>query len=275
MKLVYFGSDVFLSCFEYFAAKHDISALYTYHNNEDYFTEYAITARARQLGIPVHYESVTPQHIAHFFREEGCEIIFSAEYDRRLPIPEDLPEFRGINVHSSLLPQGRSYYPIEAAMQRDLPHSGVTLHKLAPRLDCGDILMQREVTIMPDMDSVDVYMRCAAYAREMLEKIMTDFEAHWANAMPQIRQLPYWYRPDDALLTLTHDMSRAEALSVFRKYNSMTQLLVSDRWYYVTDMAAGTAFPESNERFLSEMRMLYRVRDGHLRLHIHPKEEGK
>ena len=46
MKVVYFGSDVFLSCFEYFVEKHQVLALYTYHNDEDYFTEYAIARRA-------------------------------------------------------------------------------------------------------------------------------------------------------------------------------------------------------------------------------------
>ncbi len=56
MKVVYFGSDVFLSCFEYFVEKHQVLALYTYHNDEDYFTEYAIVKRAGELGIPVHYE---------------------------------------------------------------------------------------------------------------------------------------------------------------------------------------------------------------------------
>ena len=55
MKIVYFGSDVFLSCFEYLLEKHQVLALYTYHNDEDYFTEYTIVQRARELGIPVHY----------------------------------------------------------------------------------------------------------------------------------------------------------------------------------------------------------------------------
>ena len=50
MKVVYFGSDVFLSCFEYFVEKHQVLALYTYHNDEDYFTEYAIVKRAGELG---------------------------------------------------------------------------------------------------------------------------------------------------------------------------------------------------------------------------------
>ena len=63
MKVVYFGSDVFLSCFEYFVEKHHVLALYTYHNDEDYFTEYAIVKRAGELGIPVHYEAISPEEI--------------------------------------------------------------------------------------------------------------------------------------------------------------------------------------------------------------------
>ena len=104
MKVVYFGSDVFLSCFEYFVEKHQVLALYTYHNDEDYFTEYAIVRRAGELGIPVHYEAISPEEIRRYFTEEGCELFFIAEYDRILTLPEELPAFRGINTHSSLLP---------------------------------------------------------------------------------------------------------------------------------------------------------------------------
>ena len=134
MKVVYFGSDVFLSCFEYFVEKHQVLALYTYHNDEDYFTEYAIVKRAEELGIPVHYEAISPEEIRRYFTEEGCELFFIAEYDRILTLPEELPAFRGINTHSSLLPQGRSYYPIEGAMERELSCTGVTMHKVAQRL---------------------------------------------------------------------------------------------------------------------------------------------
>ena len=68
MKVVYFGSDVFLSCFEYFVEKHQVLALYTYHNDEDYFTEYAIVRRAGELGIPVHYEAISPEEIRRYIR---------------------------------------------------------------------------------------------------------------------------------------------------------------------------------------------------------------
>ena len=166
MKVVYFGSDVFLSCFEYFVEKHQVLALYTYHNDEDYFTEYAIVRRAGELGIPVHYEAISPEEIRRYFTEEGCELFFIAEYDRILALPEELPAFRGINTHSSLLPQGRSYYPIEGAMERELSCTGVTMHKVAQRLDGGDVLAQHTIDITADTDSIDVYLQSAAWARD-------------------------------------------------------------------------------------------------------------
>lgn len=124
MKVVYFGSDVFLSCFEYFVEKHQVLALYTYHNDEDYFTEYAIVKRAGELGIPVHYEAISPEEIRRYFTEEGCELFFIAEYDRILTLPEDFPAFRGINTHSSLLPQGAQLLP-----HRGSHGAGAVMHR--------------------------------------------------------------------------------------------------------------------------------------------------
>lgn len=272
MKVVYFGSDVFLSCFEYFVQAHQVLALYTYHNDEDYFTEYAIVKRAKELGIPVHYELITPEEIRRYFTEDGCELLFLAEYDRILTLPADLPDFRGVNIHSSLLPQGRSYYPIEAAMERGLPRTGVTMHKLAQRLDKGDILAQRAIEITPDMDSVDIYLRGAAHAREMAEDLTKHLDAYWAAARPQEGGQPYWKRPASELLTLHHEMSRADALSVFRKYNAMTQAELDGAWFYVTSVTASAEPLGCELRRLSPTRALYRVKDGHLRLHIHPME---
>ena len=233
MKVVYFGSDVFLSCFEYIAQRHEIMALYTYHNDEDYFIEYAIVRRAEALGIPVHYEAVTPEETERYFRE-GCQLYFSAEYDRFIDIPTSLPAFRGVNIHSALLPQGRSYYPIEAAMERELTRTGVSLHKLVSHLDSGDLLAQREVEVTPDMDSVDVYLRCAAYAREMTAEVLEDIDGAWKRAIPQTQRLPYWKRPAPEKLTLDHSLTRTEAREVFRRYNSLTQVELRGEWYYVT-----------------------------------------
>lgn len=269
MKIVYFGSDVFLSCFEYLAGGHEILALYTYHNEEDYFTEYAIARRAKELGIPVHYDQITPEEITQYV-QGGCGLFFIGEYSHILQLPRDLAGFRGINVHSSLLPQGRSYYPLEGAMERELETTGVTLHKVARRLDGGDILAQRAFPITPDTDSVDLYLRCAGAAREMLEEIMADLDAAWEHGRPQPQTPDYWRRPDTALLTLDHSMTRARGGELFRRYNSLTQVKLGGAWYYVRALDGGSAPLGTEEREIGRGRWLYRVADGHLRLCVIP-----
>ena len=273
MNIVYFGSDVFLSCFEFLAERHHILALYTYHNEEDYFTEYAITRRAKELGIPVHYESISPEEITEYFCQKVCELFFIAEYNRILPMPKGLPGFRGINTHSSLLPQGGGYYPIEAAMSLGLTRTGVTMHKVAPQVDSGQILAQREIDITPEMDSVDVYLQNAANARQMLEEILKDLDGAWERAVPQREQMHRWRRPEPALLTLTHGQTRAEAEQVFRRANCMTQVRLGERWYYVSALLTGPTPLAEDLRALAEDRWLYRVTDGHLRLVVHPIPE--
>ena len=273
MKIVYFGSDVFLSCFEYLIKNEEVLALYTYHNDEDYFNEYNIVAMAKENGIPVHYEAIERERIRQYFTEEGCDLFFIAEYDKKVNIPEDLKEFRGINTHSSLLPQGRSYYPIECAMARDLPVTGVTMHKLSNDLDSGDILRQRRVEVTKERDSVDIYLMNAANAREMLEEIVTDFEEVWASGIPQAEILAYWRRPEDALLTLTHDMCVADALEIFRKYNSMTEIMIGGRIYFVTAIMPGSAPLPKEELRIHDTLWLYRLRDGHVRVGVFVKNQ--
>ena len=200
----------------------------------------------------------------------GGTLFFIAEYNRVLPIPEGLESFWGINVHSSLLPQGRSYYPLEGAMERNLSATGVTMHKLTGKLDGGDILAQRRIDIREDTDSIDLYLKCAAAAREMLEEILEDLDGAWRRAAPQTTRLPYWGRPAPELLTLDHRQTTAQAREVFRRYNSMTQVRLAGGWHYVTTLLPGTAALPEQECRLAEDRWLYGTADGHLRLTVHP-----
>lgn len=272
MKIVYFGTDVYLSCFEYVAGCHEILALYTYHNDEDYFTEYAIVRRAEELGIPVHYETITPQEITRYM-QEGCALFLIGEYSHILELPEDLTDFRGINIHGSLLPQGRSYYPLEGAMERELQVTGVTLHKVARRLDGGDLLAQRSFPITAEMDSVDLYLYCTQAAREMLEEILEDLDGAWEKGSPQGAPQPYWWRPDEDLMTLDHGQTRAQALERFRRFNSMTQVRLGGGWYYVRGLNTGVGPLGVEEWKIERERWLYRVSDGHLRLSVVPCHE--
>lgn len=54
-------------------------------------------------------------------------------------------------------------------MERELSCTGVTMHKVAQRLDGGDVLAQHTIDITADTDSIDVYLQSAAWARATVE----------------------------------------------------------------------------------------------------------
>lgn len=270
MRIIYFGSDVFVDVFHYLLQNHEILALFTYRNEEDYFNENNIVRTAKQHGISTHYEQISETEIMRYIEQDGCQLFFVAEYSHKLPVPSH-PAFRGINLHSSVLPEGRSYYPIECAMERGLCYGGITAHKLSSELDRGDILAMRSFPLTALDDSVDAYLYSSQAARTMVAEIFSDFESCWKCGIPQIERLPYWKRPDDEVLTLRHNMTLAQARETYRKFNKMTMVELKGPLFYVDGFSTRNAVIDMwdmNVVFVRENRVFYGVTDGHLRLDI-------
>ncbi len=66
----------------------------------------------------------------------------------------DLPRLGCINLHASLLPKYRGAAPIQWALMRGEPVTGVTTMRIDVGLDTGDILLKREVEIQ-DADTTE------------------------------------------------------------------------------------------------------------------------
>ena len=195
--------------------------------------------------------------------------LLAAEYDRKIPVPDDIAGF-GCECPQPILPDGRSYYPIK----RHGPQIGADRCHHAQAhlmLDCGAILDQRILPISDDMDSVDIYLRLGALARDMTESVMEDFESAWQKARPQPEKRPYWKRPSADRLTLTHGLTREEARQMFRCFNSLTQVELDDKLYYVLALDTGSASLPRQEWALRQDQWLYALKDGHARLFVHPK----
>lgn len=271
MKIVYFGTDVFIETFSYLLENNEILALYTYHKNEDFFTEYEIVKLAHKHRIPVYYDRINLDDIKRYFLEEECELFFVAEYDAIIPVPKDMSKFRAINTHSSLLPEGRSYYPIEIAMYKGLRRTGVTIHKLANELDAGDIIMQEAFPICEEDSSIDIYNKCAKVQLEMIKKLMISFESFWKNATPQSEKCKYWKRPDEQELTITNATKLDEAKQIYRCFNSMTKVRIKNALYYVHEFEIiNDINKECKDNFLyiSEKSVVYKVLDGYIQISI-------
>lgn len=69
----------------------------------------------------------------------------------------------GINIHPSLLPKYRGCAPVPAAILSGETQSGVTIQKLALKMDSGDILIQQNMPIA-DNDTTESFLKRAAEA---------------------------------------------------------------------------------------------------------------
>ncbi len=94
--------------------------------------------------------------------------IFSEELIR-------IPRLFALNVHSSLLPKYRGAAPIHWAIMNGDAETGVTVQKIAFKVDSGDILLQKKTAILPADDICSLEERLsglgAAALIEGLDKI--------------------------------------------------------------------------------------------------------
>jgi methionyl-tRNA formyltransferase len=78
----------------------------------------------------------------------GADLLVTFAYGVIFP-PEFLALFPmgGINVHPSLLPKYRGATPIPAAIMNRESETGITIQRLAPELDSGNILLQTTIPL--------------------------------------------------------------------------------------------------------------------------------
>ena len=70
-----------------------------------------------------------------------------------------IPKLGSVNVHPSLLPKYRGAAPIQWAIIKGETETGVTIFRLSPRVDAGDILIQEKVAIGADETAGELYER--------------------------------------------------------------------------------------------------------------------
>ncbi len=90
-------------------------------------------------------------------------------------LPENvlvLPRHFCINLHASLLPRYRGAAPINWAIMRGETETGVTIMKMDPGMDTGDIIAQSRCQISDDMTSAELRSQLADMGRKTLSAVL-------------------------------------------------------------------------------------------------------
>jgi methionyl-tRNA formyltransferase len=105
-----------------------------------------------------------------------------------------------VNVHFSLLPRYRGAAPVQWALANGDEVTGVTTMQITPRLDEGDVLMQREVPVEPGEHAPALSDRLAVVGAELLDETLRRLQAGTLEPVSQ----------DDARASLAPLLSRAD-----------------------------------------------------------------
>ena len=109
----------------------------------------SITRRAKRHGIAVlHEQDVNGPIGQQFIADCRADLLVSAHFDQKLDPPLcDQTERAAVNIHPSLLPNGRGLEPVLHTITRGGSDFGVTVHRIAADIDTGAILATTKVAV--------------------------------------------------------------------------------------------------------------------------------
>jgi methionyl-tRNA formyltransferase len=90
-----------------------------------------------------------------------------------------------VNIHGSLLPRWRGAAPVQRAIAYGDSETGVTLQKIVKKLDAGDVLGFRKITITDDLDAEVLLNKMAELSADLLHVELMDYVRGNLSGVPQ------------------------------------------------------------------------------------------
>jgi methionyl-tRNA formyltransferase len=84
----------------------------------------------------------------------------------------DLPPLGNLNLHASLLPKFRGAAPIQWAIANGEKVTGVTTMRIDAGLDTGDILLQKEIVILPEDTTLTLSPKLSEIGAELMAETL-------------------------------------------------------------------------------------------------------
>lgn len=231
MRIAYCGYDFFHSCLARIINDgHELVELFTWQTDDEYDFNEKVTAMARDHAAPISLNPITLDDLRRL-NTKAVDVLITAAYPYRIPdwvrhVPYAL------NIHPSLLPQGRGPWPLPWVIKRGLPETGVTLHAISPEFDEGDILMQRSIRVSHDHETLEsLSVKSQIMAERMLSDLLSSLDMYWTNKKPQGAG-SYWPMPSSDDRTIEWHMGVDEIDRIVRAFSKFEPFLYIDGCRY-------------------------------------------
>ena len=196
-SIVFFGSgQISLATINSLIEKFNFEAIITTPDSRlhGHVVEPAIKTWAVKNRTPV-YQPTTNNELSKLVAKEKFKSQLGVVAEYGLIIPVDVINhfpFGIVNSHFSLLPSWRGADPIRAGILAGDDKSGVSIIKITPGLDAGDILAQVEYPLPPDITTPQLTQELIKLNNKLLPKTLNNYLSGQAPLQPQsnIRQEP-------------------------------------------------------------------------------------
>ncbi|MBH8561055.1 methionyl-tRNA formyltransferase [Nostoc sp. CENA67] len=126
-----------------------------------------VVSLAEQAGIPI-FSDTSQKQIKSLILQFQPDCVVVSSYNQILP-PELIELSTFINVHYSPLPYYRGRANVNWAIINDEPCAAITIHKISPGLDEGNILFQQLIPIGLNDNVADIYNKLNQIQEENLQ----------------------------------------------------------------------------------------------------------
>lgn len=154
-------------------------------------TEAPVKAAAVAHHLPVlQPETLRTGEVAAALAAWAPDLGVVAAYGQLIPTPMlSLPRYGMINVHASLLPKYRGAAPVHRSILAGETESGVTIMRVAPKLDAGAMFATVTVPIGPDETSEELERALAVAGARLLVDVVESIANGTAHEEPQDERL--------------------------------------------------------------------------------------
>ena len=197
MKLIFMGTPEFAvpSLARLIGDGHEIAAVFTQPDKPagrgKNLLAPPVKVFAAERGIPVHQPAKikTNEEVRATFESIAPDACIVAAYGKILPEwMLAIPRFGSINVHASLLPKYRGAAPINWAIARGEPETGVTIMQMNAGMDTGEIFATRTIEIGGEETAPELTARLSELGAALLSETLPLIERGEIKPTPQNEQ---------------------------------------------------------------------------------------
>jgi methionyl-tRNA formyltransferase len=136
------------------------------------------------------------QEILETIKKLNPDISVVVAYGKILPEEIiNIPKYKTINVHASLLPEYRGAAPIQRVIMEGKDKTGVCIMEIIKELDAGDVYACREVEITEDDDIISLHDKLAEEGARLLIEVLDKIEKGEIDKKPQNHEKATYAKP--------------------------------------------------------------------------------